>query len=74
MARKRKPCEWCEHENIIRILENCKQVDATVEIYPENGVIGVCIQYIDEDGALAAEDGLDIPLNYCPNCGRKLGY
>ncbi len=74
MARKRNPCEWCDSEHIIRVLENCNQVDATVEIYPDNGIIGICMQYMDEDGALAAEDGIDIPLNFCPNCGRKLGY
>ncbi len=26
----------------------------------------------NDDGELRTEESIDIPMNYCPNCGRKL--
>ena len=74
MARKRTPCEWCEGEHIIRLNESCRNVDAVVEMYPDNGFIGIGVQVINDEGEVTAEQDMEIPLNYCPNCGRKLGY
>ncbi len=75
MTRRRKPCEWCESEQFFHLGDdNAKNVRADVEIYPDNGVIAFCVQGLSDDGELTAEESLDIPLNFCPACGRKLGY
>ena len=92
MARKKKPCEWCESEQFFHLGDDStKNVRADVEIYPDNGVIAFCVQGLSDDGELngviafcvqglsddgelTAEESLDIPLNFCPACGRKLGY
>lgn len=72
MARKRTPCEWCNTEHIIRLAEGARNVDAVMEIYPDNGFIGISVQAINDEGEVKAAQDVDIPLNYCPNCGRKL--
>lgn len=75
MARKKKPCEWCESEQIILVTEEyAKNADATLEIYPYNCFMGLNVQGRSDDGELTTEATLDIPMNYCPACGRKLGY
>ena len=75
MARKKKPCEWCEAEQVIRVTdEYAKNTDATLEIYPDNCFMGLNVQGKSDDNEMTSEDTLDIPINYCPNCGRKLGY
>ena len=74
MARKRTPCEWCEAEQFIRVTDEAKNVDATLEIYPDECFMGLNVQGMNDDGGMTSEDTLDIPMNYCPNCGRKLGY
>lgn len=72
MARKRTPCEWCGSEQIFRLNEGCRNADATVEIYPDNGFIGFTVQGMNDENELVAEESMDLPLNFCPNCGRKL--
>jgi predicted RNA-binding Zn-ribbon protein involved in translation (DUF1610 family) len=73
VARK-KPCEWCGEEQIIKLSEpNGKiNVDATLEIYPDNGFMGIGIIQLNDEGEMVLEENYDIPMNYCPNCGRKL--
>ncbi len=73
-GRKQKPCEWCEEEQIFRTDYDAKNVSGTVEIYPEQTLLAVCFQGMSDDGALTHEQSFDIPMNYCPNCGRKLGW
>ena len=46
----------------------------TVEIYPDQTLLAICFQGMSDDGALTHEQSFDIPMNYCPNCGRKLGW
>ena len=72
MARKRTPCEWCDGERFFQLAESARNVQGGVEIYPDNGFMSFYVQGMDDDGALKAEDSMDIPLNFCPNCGRKL--
>ncbi len=71
MARK-KPCEWCEVEQIITVAEGHGNVQASVEVYPDNCFIGVVVIGINDDGEMTGKHCIDIPMNYCPNCGRKL--
>lgn len=74
MARKKKPCEFCNQETILRLAEECRNVDAVAEIYPDNGFMSVSVHGINDEGETTGEHEIEIPLNYCPNCGRKLGY
>ena len=74
MARKRTPCEFCRQETILRGDEECRNVDVAVEIYPDNCFMGVSVHGINDEGQTTGEFEIDIPMNYCPNCGRKLGY
>lgn len=74
MARKKTPCEWCEADNIIHIAEGNKNVEASLEIYPQNCFMGIIAIGINDEGEMTSENNVDIPMNFCPNCGRKLGY
>ena len=69
---KKKPCEWCGSEQIITVAEGNGNVQASVEVYPDNYFIGVVVIGINDDGEMTGEHCIDIPMNYCPNCGRKL--
>lgn len=73
-GRKQKSCEWCEGEQIFRTDYDARNVSGTLEIYPEQTLIAVWFQGMSDDGALTHEQSFDIPMNYCPNCGRKLGW
>ena len=69
---KKKPCEYCEDEQW-NCWEGKNGHQLNVEIYPDMGYIGISSYGNDENGE-ADELIADIPMNYCPNCGRKLGY
>jgi hypothetical protein len=72
MARKTKPCAFCEEEHWHTEDErNGHQLH--LEIYPFSGVIAVTSFAKDEDGE-TTELYMRIEMNYCPVCGRKLGY
>lgn len=67
---KKKPCEFCEMEgNIAEDAVNNLQL--TIESYPYNNFIGICLTGLDANER-EVEINFEIPLNYCPNCGRKL--
>lgn len=72
MAR-RKPCEFCEDDNWDTYDENKKGLSLYVEIYPMNNMIGITAYANDECGEVI-EESITLPMNYCPNCGRKLGF
>ena len=63
-----------EHGTEKETNDNTRNVRADVEIYPDNGVIAFCVQGLSDDGELTAEESVDVPMNFCPACGRKLGY
>ena len=73
-GRKRKPCEWCEQEQFIQSAYDARNVSAQLEIYPDNCTMAIIIQGQSDDGELTHEESWDIPMNFCPNCGRRLGY
>ena len=70
-GRKKTPCEFCsgeyESEYIIRRNGYC----LWLEVYPDNNLISALAQANDEDGYMI-EEHIDIQMNYCPVCGRKL--
>lgn len=67
---KKKPCEFCEQETV-DTQEGSTGHQLTMEIYPENGFISV-FSFADDGSGESNELHYDLPLNYCPNCGRKL--
>lgn len=71
MGRARKPCEWCEDDNYSEYVTDRNGFCLWAELYPFNNVIEVIAQANDENGYMI-ERRVDIPMNYCPNCGRKL--
>lgn len=71
MARRKKPCEFCEEEWATDYKTHRNGYCLWVEIYPFNNIMTAWAQSDDENGYLI-EDSIDISLNYCPECGRKL--
>ncbi len=75
MARSRKECEYCTDSDSI-ISENWQYTNRNgfrlwVDFQTEDRTICVNGQANDEDGYML-EDFIEIPLNYCPVCGRKI--
>lgn len=72
MARRSKPCDWCEEEHWDEYHDGNHALH--IEYYPFNNTIGITSfgfrlsEGNDEISELLAE----IPMNYCPVCGRKL--
>ena len=71
MARARKPCEFCSGEYESPFKDGRNGFCLWLEIYPSNNLIAVMAQGNDENGWMQ-EDNIDIQMNYCPVCGRKL--
>ena len=73
MARRRKPCEFCDGESInSNYIEHRNGYCLWYEFYPfNNGLFSVIAQANDEEGELI-EDAVDLNFAYCPMCGRKL--
>ena len=71
MARKRKPCEWCEEDIFSDYIEGRWGYCLWYEVYPFNNHITVISQAQDEEGEMI-EASVEIPMNFCPNCGRDL--
>jgi hypothetical protein len=64
----KKPCEYCEEEMSQIIAGNTN--DLLMELYP--GKVIVCFGYFTTESGETLEASVEIPMNYCPNCGRKL--
>ena len=72
MARKRTPCEYCGDELYASPYKTHRNGYCLwAEYHTFNNVILALAQANDEDGEMI-EDCVEIPMNYCPNCGRKL--
>ena len=71
MARRKKPCEYCENDLFPDYIEDRNGFCLWAEFYPLNNIIAVTAQANDEIGEMI-ERHFEIPMNYCPNCGRKL--
>ena len=71
MASKKKGCEWCEEEIYGDTIEHSNGFLMWLEVYPFNNFIRVTCLANNEEGE-EMEDDINIPMNYCPNCGRKL--
>ena len=68
--RREKSCEYCDEEIFLQKTGgNGHQLD--VEIYPENCLLAVSSFANGETGEMI-ELKIDLPMFYCPCCGRKL--
>lgn len=70
-GRKRKPCEFCDGEYEGETRENRNGYYIWLEVYPFNNIMAFMAQANDENGELI-EDYIQVQMNYCPICGRKL--
>lgn len=72
MARRKKPCEFCEEELASdEYIEHANGYCMWYEFYPDNQMFTVICQARDEAGE-AIEDAITFDFQYCPMCGRKL--
>ncbi len=71
MGRRLKPCDFCEDNFTSDYIEGKNGYCLWMEVYPFNNLIAVIAQANDEEGELI-ENAIDIQMNYCPCCGRKL--
>jgi hypothetical protein len=58
---ERKPCEYCNGESAIM----CKDIGFTVRVHQEE-------LHVEHDGNDGSWHYDDVPIHYCPMCGRKL--
>ena len=72
MARKRKPCAFCEREAIDTI--ELPNANAQIQIYPDNCLVSFWVSSQTDDGELNGENDFSVEMNWCPVCGRKVGY
>ena len=71
MSRPKKPCDFCNGEYEADYVIARNGYCLWIEVYPLNNVISALAQANDEDGYMM-ENHIDIPMYYCPACGRKL--
>lgn len=71
MARRRKPCDFCEEDQYSDYIEHRNGYCLWYEFYPFNQNLTVICQAQDEEGQMI-EDAIVFDVNYCPVCGRDL--
>lgn len=71
MARRRKPCDFCEEDQYSDYKEHRNGYCLWYEFYPFNQNLTVICQAQDEEGQMI-EDAIVFDVNYCPVCGRDL--
>ena len=69
MARKMIPCEYCS-DDFIRFDSDLGK-NLTLEVYPGHMIAAIAF-FINPYDEQTEQATADIPMNYCPNCGRKL--
>ena len=73
MARAKKPCEFCETDTYTSE-EGTGRHQLYVEIYPDNNFIGITSFATNENTEETEEIYMQIEMNFCPCCGRKLAW
>ena len=71
MGRSKKPCDFCDGEYEGECITMRNGFCLWAEVYPFNNLLSVLAQANDEDGYMM-ENHIDIQMNYCPVCERKL--
>ena len=67
MAKKER-CQFCEDELTQITADNTDKL--LMEIYP--GKVICCFGYFQDQSEETIEAMVEIPMFYCPRCGRKL--
>ena len=76
MARKKKtdePCEFCE-EDVFSEPDDLRNAHVFFERYPDSGIMSITVQAYSDDHEMTGEETYSVPFDYCPRCGRKLGW
>lgn len=71
MARRTKPCDFCNDDKFE--CQSFGQNELDVEFYPDNGLFSIHAFLVPEDGE-TQEFELSYNFEYCPICGRKIGW
>lgn len=70
--RNAKACEFCEADSFYgEDLPNCQ---LAIEVYPDNCHIAVFAFGKSDDNEQTSEQSYTIPMDWCPCCGRRLGW
>lgn len=69
MARGKKGCEYCEED--FTYINSDMGEDLQLELYPGK-IIGATAFFRNQITEEQEEARVLIPMNYCPNCGRRL--
>lgn len=64
----KKQCEYCEDELYQITADNTDKL--IMELYP--GKVIACFGYFEDANGETVEATVEVAMNYCPNCGRKL--
>lgn len=67
----RKPCELCGGEFEPEYKEHRNGYCIWLDVQPESNTLTFMAQANDDLGEMI-EDFIEVQMNYCPNCGRKL--
>ena len=70
-GRKIKPCDFCSGEYETEYKEHRNGYCIWLEVYPENNLIAFMAQSNDDIGEMM-EDYIEVQMNFCPVCGRRL--
>lgn len=73
MARAKKPCEFCEGDTYFSE-DGTGKHQLYVEAYPDNCFIGITSFALNEATEETEEIFVELEMNFCPVCGRKLGW
>lgn len=71
MARGRKLCEFCSDDREVEYKDSRNGFCVWLETYPLNNIMAFMAQANDENGEMM-EESVEVQMNYCPVCGRKL--
>lgn len=71
MARARIPCDFCGGDFESSYIEHRNGYCIWLEVYPTNNLLAFMAQANDESGEMI-EDEIEVTMNYCPACGRKI--
>ena len=67
--RTKKPCEYCEVDYVGYYSDMGE--DLMLEVYPGKMIAAVAF-FRNQNTEELEEAKADIPMNFCPNCGRDL--
>lgn len=70
-GRKIKPCDFCSGDYEQDYIMDRNGYCLWLDVNPFDNVMTVSAQANTEDGFMM-EHSMDIQMNYCPMCGRKL--